>query len=157
MPISDSLSEFKGKKVVDWSGEARPGDFAAKVFRVRVEYDEAEEGVTISEAAAPRDTMIALIVAVIAGGIILFPALAVLFRLTLAGHLSPGEAAADAPGDDRPPAVGGTLLTRLAVAGLVVGLGFLTVADAAWAHAIGVAALFGFAIQTTFPVATGAS
>jgi hypothetical protein len=28
----------------------------------------------------------------------------------------------------------------------VAALGFLTVADAAWAHAIGVAALFGFAI-----------
>jgi cytochrome d ubiquinol oxidase subunit II len=90
--------------------------------------------------------MIAVIVAVIAGGIILFPALAVLFRLTLAGHLSPGEAAADAAGQDRPPPAGGTLVARLAGACLVAGLGFLTAADAGWAHAIGVAALFGFAI-----------
>src|SRR5215471_10752747 len=52
MPISDSLSEFKGKKVVDWDGKARPADFVAKVFRVRVEYDEADEGVTLSEKIA---------------------------------------------------------------------------------------------------------
>jgi len=104
------------------------------------------EGVTISQAAAPRDTMIAVIVAVIAGGIILFPALTVLFRLTLAGNLSPGEAAADAPGEGRPAPAGGTLVARLAVACLVAGLGFLTAADAAWAHAIGVTALFAFAI-----------
>ena len=104
------------------------------------------KGLTISQAAAPRDTMIALIVAVIAGGIILFPALAVLFRLTLAGHLSPGAGAADAPGAGRPPSPRGTRVARLAVACLVVGVGFLTVADAAWAHAIGVAGLFGFAI-----------
>jgi cytochrome d ubiquinol oxidase subunit II len=37
-------------------------------------------------------------------------------------------------------------VARAAAACLVAGLGFLTVADAAWAHAIGVAALFGFAI-----------
>jgi cytochrome d ubiquinol oxidase subunit II len=70
----------------------------------------------------------------------------VLFRLTLAGNLSPGEAAADAPGEGRPAPAGGTLVARLAVACLVAGLGFLTAADAAWAHAIGVTALFGFAI-----------
>src|SRR5205823_5705188 len=94
-------------------------------------------GLTIDQAAAPRDTMIALIVAVIAGGIILFPALAVLFRLTLAGHLAPGAVAADAPGAGRPPSARGTwVVARLAVACLVVGVGFLTVADAAWAHAI---------------------
>jgi cytochrome d ubiquinol oxidase subunit II len=37
-------------------------------------------------------------------------------------------------------------VARLAGACLVAGLGFLTAADAGWAHAIGVAALFGFAI-----------
>jgi len=38
------------------------------------------------------------------------------------------------------------LLAGFAVACLVVGLGFLTVADAGWAHAVGVVALFGFII-----------
>src|SRR6185437_3492661 len=63
-------------------------------------------GYTIERAAAPDDTMIALIVAVVAGGVILFPSLAVLFRLMLVGQLSPGEAAADAPGEGRPPPTG---------------------------------------------------
>lgn len=102
-------------------------------------------GFTIDDAAAPRDTMIAVIVAVIAGGIILFPSLAVLFRLTLAGQLHPGQAAADAPAAAGPP-VAGIGIARGAIACLVVGLGFLTVADAGWAHAIGVFALLGFAI-----------
>jgi cytochrome bd ubiquinol oxidase subunit II len=104
-------------------------------------------GFTIEDAAAPRDTMIAVVVAVIAGGIILFPSLVVLFRLTLAGHLSPGEAAAASEEVARAPVSGaGAGAGRGAIACLVAGLGFLTVADAAWTHAIGVAALFGFAI-----------
>jgi cytochrome d ubiquinol oxidase subunit II len=102
-------------------------------------------GFTIDEAAAPRDTMVAVIVAVIAGGIVLFPSLAVLFRLTLAGHLFPGEAATDATEAAGPPVAGATA-ARGAVACLVIGLGFLTVADAGWAHAMGVAAFFGFAV-----------
>ncbi len=102
-------------------------------------------GYTIEHAAAPRDTLIAVVVAVIAGGIILFPSLVVLFRLTLAGQLHPGESAADAHPGAGPP-VAGARAARGAVACLVVTLGFLTVADAAWAHAIGVAALVGFAV-----------
>ena len=42
---------------------------------------------TIEQAAAPRDTLIAVIVAVLAGGAILFPSLALLFRLVLRGTL----------------------------------------------------------------------
>jgi cytochrome d ubiquinol oxidase subunit II len=102
-------------------------------------------GYTIEHAAAPRDTLIAVIVAVIAGGIILFPSLAVLFRLTLAGHLFPGDVEGGAQPAPRAP-TDGTRAARGAIACLVVGLGFLTVADAAWAHAIGVAALLGFAV-----------
>ena len=36
---------------------------------------------------------------------------------------------------------------RVAVACLVVGLGLLTAAETAWAHAIGVVALFGFIVS----------
>jgi hypothetical protein len=43
-------------------------------------------------------------------------------------------------------------LPRLAIASLVAGVGFLTVADAAWAHAIGVLCLFAF-ILAAFPAA----
>jgi cytochrome d ubiquinol oxidase subunit II len=85
---------------------------------------------------------------VLAGAVILFPSLALLFRLFLAGRLDQAPATARAA-----PAVGGALalsapglLARFAVALLVAGFGLLTVADAAWAHAIGVAALLGFIV-----------
>jgi cytochrome d ubiquinol oxidase subunit II len=35
---------------------------------------------------------------------------------------------------------------RIAAASLVAGIGFLTLADAAWAHAVGVAFLFSFIV-----------
>lgn len=47
--INENLEEFHGKKVADWSGEAKPADFAKKVFRLRLDYDEADEGTTIDE------------------------------------------------------------------------------------------------------------
>ncbi|TML45443.1 MAG: hypothetical protein E6G19_04410 [Actinobacteria bacterium] len=42
------------------------------------------------------------------------------------------------------------LLPRLAIACFVAGIGFLTVADAAWAHTLGVFCLFAF-IVAAFP------
>jgi cytochrome bd ubiquinol oxidase subunit II len=111
-------------------------------------------GLTIDQAAAPHDTMVAVVVAVVAGGVLLFPALGLLFTLTLRGHL--GEQAAKAePGPSRPQRnvaqllLGPTLGARLAVALLIVGFGLLTVADAPWAHAIGVVSLLAF-ILTAF-------
>jgi cytochrome d ubiquinol oxidase subunit II len=49
-------------------------------------------------------------------------------------------------------ALGPGLLPRLAIACLVAGVGFLTVAEAAWAHALGVLFLFAF-IVAAFPAA----
>jgi cytochrome bd ubiquinol oxidase subunit II len=98
-------------------------------------------GLTIREAAAGHDTLVTLVAAVIAGGVLLFPALALLFRLTLVGRLGgeqPELSVQRRPVEER--AHGG----RLAAALLVVGIGTLTVADASWAHAIGVVALLGF-------------
>ena len=106
-------------------------------------------GLKIEQAAAPRNTLIAVIVAVVAGGIILFPSLVVLFRLMLGGNLGAGESAADAAAERHPVPVAGNLVGRGAVALLVVGLGFLTVANAGWAHAIGVTALLIFAALAT--------
>jgi cytochrome d ubiquinol oxidase subunit II len=86
---------------------------------------------------------------VLAGGAILFPSLVILFRLFLGGQLRYGEPTerraelgargvvfASAPG----------LLSRSAAACLIAGIGFLTVADATWAHGIGVACLFAFIV-----------
>jgi cytochrome d ubiquinol oxidase subunit II len=109
-------------------------------------------GLTVQQAAAPHDTLVALVVAVIAGGILLFPSLGLLFSLTLRGHLGgpePTPPPEPATGADRPPLrdlLAPALGARLAVALLVVGVGMLNAANAPWAHAIGVVSLFGFVI-----------
>jgi cytochrome d ubiquinol oxidase subunit II len=101
---------------------------------------------TVHRAAAPRDTLICLIVAVLAGGALLFPSLALLFRLMLGGHLQAAlaEEAGPSPGIATPLRPG--LGVRAAVALLIVGVGMLNAADAPWAHVIGVLSLFGFIV-----------
>jgi cytochrome d ubiquinol oxidase subunit II len=103
-------------------------------------------GLDVRHAAAPHDTLVAVVAAVLGGGAIVFPSLALLFRLTLAGRFDPRPPpSAASPAQGRPgprPA----LLARAAIACLVVGFGLLTVADAGWAHAVGVTALFAFMV-----------
>jgi cytochrome d ubiquinol oxidase subunit II len=108
-------------------------------------------GLTIDQAASPHDTMVAVVVAVLAGAVLLFPALALLFTLTLRGHLGAhGDetAAVTSAGQTGVSQLllGPTLGARLAVALLIVGFGLLTVAEASWAHAIGVVGLLGFIV-----------
>jgi cytochrome d ubiquinol oxidase subunit II len=107
-------------------------------------------GLTIHQAAAGHDALVAVVVAVIGGAVILFPSLALLFRLTLRGDLDPGRERAPVPTHAGVPGAGGA---RIAVAFLVGGIGLLTVANAPWAHAIGVACFFGFAIAAYSAVA----
>jgi cytochrome bd ubiquinol oxidase subunit II len=112
-------------------------------------------GLTVGQAAAPHDTLVAVVVAVLAGGAILFPSLGLLFGLLLRGRLGEHGGAdtdADVGGAGarlgalvRPPH-STPLQARLAVALLIVGVGFLNAADAGWAHLIGVFALFGFIV-----------
>jgi cytochrome bd ubiquinol oxidase subunit II len=112
------------------------------------------EGLTVREAAAGRNTLVAVVVAVLAGAAILFPSLALLFRLVLGGALAAGESASDRPIQLRSvfAALAPGLLPRLAIGCFVAGVGFLTIADAAWAHGVGVFCLFSF-IVSAFPVA----
>jgi cytochrome bd ubiquinol oxidase subunit II len=112
------------------------------------------EGLTVREAAAGRDTLVAVVVAVLAGAAILFPSLALLFRLVLGGALGGGESAAGRPTQARSllAALAPSLLPRLSIACLVAGIGFLTIADAAWAHAVGVLCMLAF-IVVAFPAA----
>jgi cytochrome bd ubiquinol oxidase subunit II len=112
------------------------------------------EGLTVREAAAGRDTLVAVTVAVLAGAAILFPSLALLFRLVIGRDLGRGASAADRPTEARSlfAPLGPGLLPRLAIACLVAGIGFTTIADAAWAHTIGVFCLFAF-IVVAFPAA----
>jgi cytochrome bd ubiquinol oxidase subunit II len=111
------------------------------------------EGLTVREAAAGRNTLVALVVAVLAGVVILFPSLALLFRLVLGGSLG-GESDAGQSLQVRSllAALVPRSLSRLAIAALTAGVGFLTIADAAWAHAVGVFCLFAF-IVAAFPAA----
>jgi cytochrome d ubiquinol oxidase subunit II len=106
-------------------------------------------GLTVDQAAAPHDTMVAVVVAVLAGAVLLFPALALLFTLTLRGHLGAHGAEAEPVATAGQSGVGQMLLgptlgARLAVALLIVGIGLLNLADAPWAHAIGVVSLLAF-------------
>jgi cytochrome d ubiquinol oxidase subunit II len=111
-------------------------------------------GLTIHQAAASHDTLVAIVIAVLAGGLLVFPSLALLFRLTLGGTLRGGgpPARATAAGEEvRTPrgivaASAQGLLVRAALACLVAGFGLLTVLNPGWAHALGVIALFGFIV-----------
>jgi cytochrome d ubiquinol oxidase subunit II len=103
-------------------------------------------GLTVSEAAAGHDTLVAVVVSVGAGALVLAPSLAFLFTLTLRGQLGYEGEAAPAPvaavGPVRALAASRTgLLARVSAACLLLTLGLLTLADAGWAHAIGVLAL----------------
>jgi cytochrome bd ubiquinol oxidase subunit II len=102
-------------------------------------------GETIAQAAAPHDTLVLLIVAVLAGGAILFPSLALLFRLVLSGRLDHSAVGGEQP-DGRAllHALAPGLATRAAGACLLAGFAGLTIANAAWAHAIGVVCLLAF-------------
>jgi cytochrome d ubiquinol oxidase subunit II len=112
-------------------------------------------GLTVRQAAASHDTLVAVLVAILAGGALLVPSLATLFRLTLRGHLDHAE-----PDEGPPPPRGRRaaeplrpkLLVRVAAALLIAGLGFTTVADAQWAHVLGATCLLAF-VATGFRVA----
>jgi cytochrome d ubiquinol oxidase subunit II len=110
-------------------------------------------GLTIEAAAAPRTTLIALTVAVLGGAVILFPSLALLFRLDLSGRLAEGGESVNLR--PTPRLVRGSrqgFLGRAALACLITAIGLLTAAEAGWAHALGVVSHFGF-VALGFPAA----
>ena len=95
-----------------------------------------------------------VVVAVIAGGALLAPSLALLFRLVLGGRLDHGApAASDSRAGPASPgsasrqivaASGSGLAARGAGGAFLIGFAMLTLADAGWAHVIGVLAFFSF-------------
>jgi cytochrome d ubiquinol oxidase subunit II len=104
-------------------------------------------GLTISQAAAPHDTLVALIVSVIVGALILFPSLALLAGLLLRGRLDHGELEPAGVRDATRDLLGASsdgLAMRLAGCCLIAGVGLLSIAEAGWAHLIGVLALLCF-------------
>jgi cytochrome d ubiquinol oxidase subunit II len=115
-------------------------------------------GLTIDQAAAPHDTLVTVIVAVVAGGIILFPSLALLFAITLRRRSHPMPTAETAAGAAQ---VGTQLRSsatapRLAIALFIVGLGMLNAANAGWCHIIGAIALIAFVVVGFAAVVPGA-
>src|SRR5205085_6251440 len=104
-------------------------------------------GLSIQHAAAPHDTLVLVVVAVLAGGAILFPSLALLFRLLLRGQFDPGSEAQvpRSPGGLITASASG-LLGRSAGACLLAGFGLLTVADGKLEHAFGVVCLLAFVV-----------
>ena len=100
---------------------------------------------TVKQAAAGHDTQVAIIVAILGGGVILLPSLGLLFRLTLGGRLGQSSSTGVGPtGGGKDPLAPSTRSARVTAASLLAGVGFLTVANAGWAHAIGVASFFSF-------------
>jgi cytochrome bd ubiquinol oxidase subunit II len=109
-------------------------------------------GLTIKQAAAPHDTLVLVIVAVVAGAVILFPSLGLLFRLVLRGRFDPDAELSTSPtptatdARDLVLASARGVYARSALGCLIGGFGFLTVADAGWAHAVGVVCLLAFVV-----------
>src|SRR5205823_4849476 len=109
-------------------------------------------GLTIKQAAAPHDTLVLVIVAVTAGAVILFPSLGLLFRLVLRGRFDPDAELSTSPTpaatDTRAVVLASAqgVFARSALGFLIGGFGFLTVADAGWAHAVGVVCLLAFVV-----------
>jgi len=103
-------------------------------------------GLTVDQAAAGHDTLVWVVVCVLVGAAILFPSLALLFRLALTGHLDGVEATLPELAGRRPGGLSSRPINRAAVACLIAGVGLLNVADARWAHAIGVGCLMAFVV-----------
>jgi cytochrome d ubiquinol oxidase subunit II len=105
-------------------------------------------GLTVRDAAAPDNVQTLLVISILAGGLILFPSLALLFRLVLHGAFSAEPTAArGAPLAGPTGGLAATLtVTRLAGACFAIGAAFLVVGESAWTHAIGVAGLGAFVV-----------
>ncbi len=112
-------------------------------------------GLTVSQAAAGRTTLIAVIVSVAVGAIVLVPSLALLFTLFLRGRLDWGAPSARfqipvrrRPAGEKPR----PLRAVLTLGTLLTGVGLMVFTDAGWTHAIGIGCLV-LAAVSTFAVA----
>jgi len=99
---------------------------------------------SVYQAAAEHDTLVCVVVAVLGGAVVLLPSLALLFRLTLAGRFRSDEVTAPVTAATTPHPANRRLIGRVAIACLIAGFGLLNIADADWAHAVGVVCLFDF-------------
>jgi len=107
---------------------------------------------TLEAAAASSATQIALIVSIAVGAVILFPSLAVLFRLALSGRFDPGPAAGSRVDTEQPrrPRLGRWAQATLGF--LLAGVILLTIAEPAAAHAVGVVSLIAAGVTAFIAV-----
>jgi cytochrome d ubiquinol oxidase subunit II len=111
-------------------------------------------GLSATEAAAGHQTLVWVVAAVLGGAVVLFPALGLLFRLTLTGRFASTETSrlGDRAGKHERPRL---RLAALASSGfLIAGIGLLNFADGDWAHSVGVICLLGFAITVFVGIAS---
>jgi cytochrome d ubiquinol oxidase subunit II len=152
-----SAAAGAGTLVLVWTRLYTPARFSAglAVAAIIAGWALAQEpvllpGLTVKAAAAPHDTLVAVTIAVVAGAVILLPMLGLLFSLYLSGRFDrelPEEAVRPQPsGREVLASLRPGLLVRLAVASFVAAIGFLNVADSAWAHAVGVVAVIAFIV-----------
>src|SRR5436305_3266816 len=108
-------------------------------------------GLTIDDAASGHDTLVWILVSVLVGAAFTLPSLGLLFGLTLTGRFEVDERPAFG-GIARRATFGPCWATRAAVSCFIAGIGLLTFADAAWAHAIGVVCLLGFIVAAVLAI-----
>jgi cytochrome bd ubiquinol oxidase subunit II len=101
---------------------------------------------TVYQAAAGHDTLVWVVVCVLGGGVIVFPALGLLFRLALAGRFTAEEGSLAERRLEGASLVSSGLPARAALACLLAGFGLLNVAEDRWAHAVGVVCLLAFVV-----------
>jgi cytochrome bd ubiquinol oxidase subunit II len=99
-------------------------------------------GLSISQAAAGRPTLVATLIGLAVGSLILVPSLGMLFHMVLGGTFNaPPSTAALAPAATGGAATESSRGTALCVVGLAAGALVLVVGDAAWSLALGAALL----------------
>jgi cytochrome d ubiquinol oxidase subunit II len=103
-------------------------------------------GLSVQQAAAGHDSLVAIVIAVLGGGALLFPALALLFRLAVTGRFRAAESTLSEFAPQGLRLGRSRMLARVAVACLIAGFGLLNVAESPWAHAVGVACLGCFVV-----------
>lgn len=101
-------------------------------------------GLTVEHAAAGHDTLVWVLACVLGGGAILFPSLGLLFRLALSGRFEAPESTPSGHGAQVVRRGRSGLLARLAIACLIAGLLLLNIANASWAHAVGLVFICAF-------------
>jgi cytochrome d ubiquinol oxidase subunit II len=114
-------------------------------------------GLTVQQAAAPDSALIPLVIAIVAGGCVLFPSIAVLFRLALGGTFNSTAQRTQPASHASTPTRARRIATGRAAAGmLAIGAPLLVIGEADWAHAVGVITLGAFVVLAFCAIDPGA-